>query len=187
MSSRCWIWKNCDRGHWFSCTLNDHVQIVALRNSSILYYRIFVLGAPGPPPNHLCSRQTDVRNFVAKREITLWNIQKAEIHYQCINFCNKLRMNAYKKSKCKCFLYFKLRSFRLASNRPLRANVGQNSSSVQMASMYHVGAAVLAHVARRCQLDSALDERSLTFCFFRWLSKFLKSTINYWVMININA
>ena len=30
-----------------------------------------------------------------------------------------------------------------------------------MASAYHVGAAVLAHVARRGQLDSALDERSL--------------------------
>ena len=37
------------------------------------------------------------------------------------------------------------------------------SSSVQMASAYHVGAAVLAHVARRGQLDSALDERSFSF------------------------
>ena len=42
------------------------------------------------------------------------------------------------------------------------ATVGQNSSSVQMASAYYVGAAVLAHVARRGQLDSALDERSLS-------------------------
>ena len=31
-----------------------------------------------------------------------------------------------------------------------------------MASAYHVGAAVLAHVARSCQLDSALDERSFS-------------------------
>ena len=56
----------------------------------------------------------------------------------------------------------KLRSSRAESNWQLRATVGQNSSSVQMASAYHVGAAVLAHVARRGQLDSALDERSLS-------------------------
>ena len=31
-----------------------------------------------------------------------------------------------------------------------------------MASAYHVGAAVLAHLARRGQLDSALDERSFS-------------------------
>ena len=54
----------------------------------------------------------------------------------------------------------KLRSSRAESNWPLRATVGQNSSSVQMASAYHVGAAVLAHVACSGQLDSALDERS---------------------------
>ena len=56
----------------------------------------------------------------------------------------------------------KLRSSRAESNRPLRATVGQNSSSVQMASVNPVGAAVLVHVARRGRLDSALDERSLT-------------------------
>ena len=55
-----------------------------------------------------------------------------------------------------------LRSSRAESNWQLRATVGQNSSSVQMASAYHVGAAILAHVARRGQLDSALDERSLS-------------------------
>ena len=43
----------------------------------------------------------------------------------------------------------------------MRATVDQNSSSVQIASAYHVGAAVLVHVARSGQLDSALDERSL--------------------------
>ena len=52
----------------------------------------------------------------------------------------------------------KLRSSRAESNWPLWATVGQNSSSVQMASAYHVGAAVLVHVARSGQLDSALDE-----------------------------
>ena len=36
----------------------------------------------------------------------------------------------------------KLRSSRSASNRPLRATVGQNSSSIQMASACHVCAAV---------------------------------------------
>ena len=55
----------------------------------------------------------------------------------------------------------KLRSSRAESNWLLRATVCQNSSSVQMASAYHVSAAVLAHVARSGQLDSALDERSL--------------------------
>ena len=55
----------------------------------------------------------------------------------------------------------KLRSFRSESNRRLRATVGQKSSRVQMASEYHVGAAVLVHVARRRRLDSDLDERSL--------------------------
>ena len=59
----------------------------------------------------------------------------------------------------------KLRSSRAESNRPLRATVHQNSSSVQMASANHVGTAVLVHVARRCRLDSALDERS-----FKWQS-----------------
>ena len=38
-----------------------------------------------------------------------------------------------------------------SSNGPLRATVGQNSSSVQMAAANHVGAAVLVHA----------DERSL--------------------------
>ena len=32
-----------------------------------------------------------------------------------------------------------------------------------MASAYHVGAAVLVHVARRRRLDSDLDERSFSF------------------------
>ena len=52
-------------------------------------------------------------------------------------------------------LKLKLRSSRGESNWQLRATVGQNSSSVQMASAYHVGAAVLAHVARRVQLAAA--------------------------------
>ena len=52
------------------------------------------------------------------------------------------------------FSSLKLRSSRAESNWQLRATVGQNRSSVQMASAYHVGAAALAHV------DSALDERS---------------------------
>ena len=43
-----------------------------------------------------------------------------------------------------------------SSNRTLRATVGQNSSSVQMDAACHVGAAVLAHVARSGQLDAAL-------------------------------
>ena len=62
--------------------------------------------------------------------------------------------------------YVKLRSSRAESNRPLRATVGQNSSSVQMASANHMGAAVLVHVARRGRLDSALDERSFRNFFF---------------------
>ena len=37
---------------------------------------------------------------------------------------------------------------------------GPKHQQLKMASVYHVGAAVLAHVARRGQLDSALDERS---------------------------
>ena len=49
---------------------------------------------------------------------------------------------------------------RAASNWPLQATVGQNSSSVQMASACHVCAAFLVHVARRRRLDSDLDERS---------------------------
>ena len=65
------------------------------------------------------------------------------------------------------FLRVKLRSSRAESNWQLRATVGQNSSSVQMASAHHVGAAVLAHVARRGQLDSALDERSFSLARFR--------------------
>ena len=71
----------------------------------------------------------------------------------------------------KCFdlrlpiiLGLKLRSSRAESNWPLRSTVGQNSSSVQMAFAYHVGAAIFAHVARRGQLDSALDEGSLKVC-----------------------
>ena len=56
----------------------------------------------------------------------------------------------------------KLRSSRSDSNRRLRATVGQNSSSFQMASACHVCAAVLVHVARRRRLDSDLDERSLS-------------------------
>ena len=52
--------------------------------------------------------------------------------------------------------WFKLRSSRAESNWPLRATVGQNSSSVQMASAYNVGAAVSA------LLDSALDEGSFS-------------------------
>ena len=55
----------------------------------------------------------------------------------------------------------KLRSSRAASNWPLRATVGQKSSSVQMAAACHVGGSVLVHVARSGQLDAALDERSL--------------------------
>ena len=54
----------------------------------------------------------------------------------------------------------KLRSSMTSSNRPLRATVGQNSSSVQMASANHVGAAVLVHVARSGRLDDVIDERS---------------------------
>ena len=54
----------------------------------------------------------------------------------------------------------KLRSSRAESNWPLRATVGQNSSSVQMAATCHVGGAVLVHVARSGRLDAALDERS---------------------------
>ena len=49
-----------------------------------------------------------------------------------------------------------------SSNRPLRATVGQNSSSVQMAAANHVGAAVLVHVARSGRLDADLDKRSFT-------------------------
>ena len=56
----------------------------------------------------------------------------------------------------------KLRSSREESNWQLRATVGQNSSSVQMASANHVGAAVLVHVARSGRLDADLDERSLS-------------------------
>ena len=55
----------------------------------------------------------------------------------------------------------KLRSSRSDSNRRLRATVGQNSSSFQMASACHMCAAVLVHVARRRRLESDLDERSL--------------------------
>ena len=65
----------------------------------------------------------------------------------------------------------KLRSSRAESNWQLRATVGQNSSSVQMAYAYHVDVAVLAHVARRGQLDSALDERSFN-DFWRSFSHF---------------
>ena len=54
----------------------------------------------------------------------------------------------------------KLRSSRAESNWQLRPTVDQKSSSVQMASAYHVGTAVLAHVARSGQLESALDERN---------------------------
>ena len=50
-----------------------------------------------------------------------------------------------------------------SSNRPLRATVGQNSSSVQIAAANHVGAAVLVHVARSGRLDDVIDERSFTF------------------------
>ena len=59
------------------------------------------------------------------------------------------------------FSCFKLRSSRSASNRSLRATVGQNSSSVQMTSACHVCAAVLVHVARSGRMDADLDERSL--------------------------
>ena len=41
--------------------------------------------------------------------------------------------------------------------------MGQNSSSVQMASVCHLCAAVLVHVARSGRLDADLDERSLLF------------------------
>ena len=58
---------------------------------------------------------------------------------------------------------FKLRSSMTSSNRPLRATVGQNSSSVQIAAANHVGAAVLVHVARSGRLDDVIDERSFTF------------------------
>ena len=51
--------------------------------------------------------------------------------------------------------FLKLRSSRAESNWQLRATVGQSSSSVQMASAYHVGAAVLVHVGRSGQLDAA--------------------------------
>ena len=57
--------------------------------------------------------------------------------------------------------YLSFVHLRAASNWPLWATVGQNSSSVQMAAANHVGAAVLAHVARSGRLDAALDERSL--------------------------
>ena len=60
---------------------------------------------------------------------------------------------------------------KMDSDWQLRATVGQNSSSVQMAYAYHVDVAVLAHVARRGQLDSALDERSFN-DFWRSFSHF---------------
>ena len=69
--------------------------------------------------------------------------------------------------------------------------VGQNSSSVQMASAYHVGAAVLAHVARSGQLDSALDERRLRdiqweyvlgFCEFWKVGAFDSSTFQLYYL-----
>ena len=68
----------------------------------------------------------------------------------------------------------KLRSSRSDSNRRLRATVGQNSSSFQMASAYHVCAAVLVHVARRRRLDSDLDERSLWLQWLHWSQLFLQ-------------
>ena len=50
---------------------------------------------------------------------------------------------------------------RAASNWPLRTTVRQNSSSVQMAAVCHVGAAVLVHVALSGRSEPLLDERSL--------------------------
>ena len=57
---------------------------------------------------------------------------------------------------------FKLRSSMTSSNRPLRATVGQNSSSVQMAAANHVGAAVLVHMSRSGRLDDVIDEQILS-------------------------
>ena len=62
---------------------------------------------------------------------------------------------------CNMQIYLKLRSSRSASNWLLRATVGQNNSSVQMAAACHVGAAVLVHGAPSGRLDADLDERSL--------------------------
>ena len=54
----------------------------------------------------------------------------------------------------------KLRSSRAESNWQLRATVGLNSSSVQMASACQV-CSVLVYLARSGRLDADLDERSL--------------------------
>ena len=62
---------------------------------------------------------------------------------------------------------FKLRSSMTSSNRPLRATVGQNSSSVQMAAANHVGAAILVHVGRSGRLDDVIDERSFNLVSIR--------------------
>ena len=88
-------------------------------------------------------------------------------------------------------MYLKLRSSMTSTNRPLRATVGQNSSSIQMAAANHVGAAVLVHVARSGRLDDVIDERSfslqtnlgISFIFSEYYSNyrvFFPTQIYFW-------
>ena len=53
-------------------------------------------------------------------------------------------------------VHFKLRSSKSSGQSTAACHVGQNSSSCHIEAECHVGAAVLAHVARSGQLDAAL-------------------------------